>query len=157
MRRLISSGLMVLAGAVGPVALSPHQAFFAHVSGPPSDPRLVTLQRFFQKCDCPAEAYTAEFLAVADAYNLDWRLLPSISFVESTGGKATQYNNMFGWDQGRARFASPQEGIHEVGYRLANSDTYRDKNLDTVLTTYNPVGPYAQKVKSVMQRISPAQ
>jgi|SRR5271157_5745026 len=157
MRRLISSGLMVLAGAVGPAALSPKQAFFAHVSGPRADPRLEALQRFFQKCGCPAEAYAVEFLAAADAYSLDWRLLPSISFVESTGGKATQHNNMFGWDQGRARFASPADGIYEVGYSLASSDTYRDKNLDTVLSIYNPVGPYAQKVKSVMQRISPVQ
>lgn len=157
MRRLISSGLMVLAGAAGPGALSPHQAFRTYASGPPTDARLETLQRFFQKCGCPAEAYTGEFLAAADAYNLDWRLLPSISFVESTGGKATQYNNMFGWDQGRARFASPEDGIYEVGYRLANSETYRDKNLDTVLSIYNPVGPYAQKVRSVMRRISPVQ
>jgi hypothetical protein len=114
---------MVLAGAAGPGALSPHQAFRTYASGPPTDARLETLQRFFQKCGCPAEAYTGEFLAAADAYNLDWRLLPSISFVESTGGKATQYNNMFGWDQGRARFASPEDGIYEVGYRLANSET----------------------------------
>jgi hypothetical protein len=148
---------MVLAGAVGPTALSPHQAYLTHVTAPATDPRLETLQRFFQKCDCPAEAYSVEFLVVADTYNLDWRLLPSISFVESTGGKATQYNNMFGWDQGRARFASPEEGIHEVGYNLANSDAYRDKNLDTVLAIYNPVGPYARKVKSVMRRISPVQ
>jgi hypothetical protein len=157
MRRILSSGLMVLAGAVGPAALSPQQVYLAHVNGPTTDVRLETLQRFFRTCDCPAEAYAVEFLAVADAYDLDWRLLPSISFVESTGGKATQYNNMFGWDQGRARFASPADGIHEVGYRLANSETYRDKSLDALLSIYNPVGPYAQKVKSVMQRISPVQ
>ncbi len=157
MRRLLSSGLMVLAGAVGPTALSPHQNYLTHVSAPAIDPRLETLQRFFRTCDCPAEAYSGEFLAVADAYSLDWRLLPSISFVESTGGKATQHNNMFGWDQGHARFASFEDGIHEVGYNLANSDTYRDKDLDTVLAIYNPVGPYAQKVKSVMRRISPVQ
>jgi hypothetical protein len=148
---------MVLAGVAGPSALSPHQAYLTHVSAPSADPRLEPLQRFFQKCDCPAEAYAVEFLAVADTYNLDWRLLPSISFVESAGGKAARYNNMFGWDQGRARFASPEDGIHEVGYHLAYSDTYRDKSLDTVLSTYNPVGPYAQTVKSVMRRISPVQ
>jgi hypothetical protein len=148
---------MVLVGAAGPGTLSPHQTSRTHAGGPQNDPRLGTLQRFFRQCGCPAEAYTVEFLAAADAYNLDWRLLPSISFVESTGGKATQHNNMFGWDQGRAQFASPEDGIYEVGYRLANSETYRDKNLDTVLTTYNPVGPYAQKVRSVMRRISPVQ
>jgi hypothetical protein len=155
MRRLLSSGLMVLAGAAGPGALSPHQAVRAYMAGPSIDPRQETLQRFFRNCDCPAEAYTVEFLAAADAYNLDWRLLPSISFLESTGGKTTRHNNLFGWDQGRARFASPADGIYEVGYRLANSETYRDRSLDTVLTIYNPVGQYAQQVKSVMRRISP--
>jgi hypothetical protein len=146
---------MVLAGAAGPGALSPHQASRAYVAAPAADPRQETLQRFFRKCGCPAEAYAVEFLAAADAYNLDWRLLPSISFLESTCGKATQHNNMFGWDQGRAHFASPSDGIYEVGYRLANSETYRDRDLDTVLTIYNPVGEYAQQVKSVMRRISP--
>jgi hypothetical protein len=157
MRRLLSSGLMVLAGAAGPAALSPHQSFPNYANTPPADSRFETLQRFFQKYGCPAEAYTVEFLEVADANNLDWRLLPSISFVESTGGKAAQNNNLFGWDQGRARFASPMDGINEVGYHLANSEPYRDKDLDEVLTIYNPVGPYAQTVKSVMERISPAQ
>jgi hypothetical protein len=99
----------------------------------------------------------AEFLEAADAYNLDWRLLPSISFVESAGGKATPNNNMFGWDQGRAHFPSLTAGIYEVGYRLAYSETYKNKDLDALLTIYNPVGPYAQTVKSVMHRISPVQ
>jgi hypothetical protein len=118
---------------------------------------LETLQRFFQKFDCPAAAYVAEFVEAADTYNLDWRLLPSISFVESAGGKATANNNMFGWDQGRAHFSSLAAGIYEVAYRLAYSDAYKDKDVDTVLTIYNPVGPYAHTVKSVMRQISPVQ
>jgi len=83
--------------------------------------------------------------------------LPSISFVESSGGKSTPNNNMFGWDQGRTRFASLPAGIYEVGYRLAYSEVYKNKDLDTVLAIYNPVGPYAHTVKSVMRQISPVQ
>jgi hypothetical protein len=127
------------------------------VSDHRSDPRLETLRHFFQRFECPAEAYAVEFLEAADAYQLDWRLLPSISFVESSGGKATANNNMFGWDQGHARFSSLTAGIYEVGYRLAYSEPYKDKNLDTVLTIYNPVGPYARAVKSVMRQIAPVQ
>lgn len=157
MRRLLSSGLILFAGAVGPSAISPHQADRPRTGEHRSDRRLETLQRFFQKFDCPAAAYVAEFVEAADTYNLDWRLLPSISFVESAGGKATANNNMFGWDQGRAHFSSLAAGIYEVAYRLAYSDAYKDKDVDTVLTIYNPVGPYAHTVKSVMRQISPVQ
>ena len=157
MRRLLSSGLMVLAGAAGPASLSPHQAYRAPVSEHRNDQRLEVLRQFFQRFDCPAEAFALEFLEVADSYRLDWRLLPSISFVESSGGKASPNNNMFGWDQGRARFPSRTAGIYEVGYWLAYSETYKNKDLDTVLTIYNPVGKYAQTVKSVMQQIAPVQ
>ena len=86
---------------------------------------------------------------------LDWRLLPSLSYIESTGGKAARNNNFFGWDSGRAEFATPSAAIHEVGYRLAHSVLYRDKDLDALLSTYNPLPEYAQKVKSVMRQIAP--
>jgi hypothetical protein len=97
------------------------------------------------------------FLEAADRNSLDWRLLPSISWVESTGGKAAPHNNMFGWDSGRAHFASPVAGIDEVSYKLAHSAPYRAKDLDTVLAIYNPNADYAKRVKSVMRRIAPVQ
>jgi len=122
-----------------------------------SDRRFLTLRDFFRKSDCPAEKYSAAFLEAADHYALDWRLLPSISFVESTGGKSARDNNLFGWDSGRAHFPTATAGIHAVGYRLAHSDLYRDKKLDGLLATYNPNAEYAQKVKSVMRRISPSE
>jgi len=157
MKRLLSSGLVVFAGMVSvPEAVSPR----AQTHTAPDyrmDPRLVSLQRFFDKFDCPAWKYSAVFLEAADAYDLDWRLLPSISYVESTGGKAARNNNLFGWDSGKAQFATPSAGIHKVGYRLSHSDLYRDKDLDEVLATYNPNEEYAAKVKSVMRRISAVQ
>ena len=36
-------------------------------------------------------------------------------------------------------------------------DLYKDKALDSLLATYNPNIEYAQKVKSVMRRISPSE
>ncbi len=155
MRRLLSSGLIVLAGAA---SISTQQA--AHRDAwkvPASDPRLAILRTFFQKFDCPASAYVEEFVTAADAYRLDWRLLPSISFVESTGGKLAPNNNMFGWDNGRAQFDSPAAAIYRVAYQLAYSDMYRQKSLDKLLTAYNPVGTYAQSVESVMRQIAPRQ
>jgi len=122
------------------------------------DPRFHILTRFFHRFECPAERYCADFLKAADANALDWRLLPSLSFIETAGGKATRNNNIFGWDSGRANFPSPAAGIHAVGYRLKHSSVYRNKNLDNVLALYNPATEeYAQKVKSVMRRISPTE
>jgi hypothetical protein len=153
MRRLLSSGLVVFAGMVAvPAAVAP-------LTGPPNDykqdPRFAILRSFFQKFGCPAKHYADVFLDAADRYGLDWRLLPSLSFIESTGGKAARNNNLFGWDSGRAEFPTPTAGIHAVGYRLAYSSLYKDKDLDEILSTYNPNAEYGERVKAVMRRIAP--
>jgi len=157
MRILLSSGL-VFAGMVAvPYAVSPHQTYRESVPDVRHDPRLETLRRFFAKGNCPAERYSEHFLGAADDYSLDWRLLPSISYVESTGGKAARNNNFFGWDSGRAQFNSPAAAIYTIGYRLSKSRRYRGKDLDGVLATYNPNEGYARAVKYVMRQISPAE
>jgi hypothetical protein len=157
MKKLLAGGLVLFAGAVSlPLPMVPQmQKRPAPESRP--DPRTVPLRRFFNQCDCPAQAFTEAFLGAADHYELDWRLLPSISFIESTGGKTARNNNLFGWDSGRAEFPSMTAGIYSVADRLANSDLYRDKDLDTILATYNPDSEYAAKVKSVMRRIAPSE
>jgi Mannosyl-glycoprotein endo-beta-N-acetylglucosaminidase len=155
LRKLISTGFVFLAGVVSaPIGASRHDIPRTPAPAYRADPRLEALRHFFEKFNCPAIDYSLAFLEAADDYDLDWRLLPSISYVESTGGKSARNNNLFGWDSGHAQFTSPTAGIHEVGYRLAYSDLYRDKDLDGILATYNPDAEYAEKVKSVMQRIS---
>ena len=139
------------------MALAPRQNLKTAVPDYRKDPRFEALRRFFVRNDCPAQAYSHVFLEAADNNHLDWRLLPSISFVESTGGKAAINNNMFGWESGRAHFTSPSASIHEVGYHLSHASQYRRKSLDQVLATYNPNSDYAQKVKSIMRRIAPWQ
>jgi hypothetical protein len=119
------------------------------------DQRLRKLRRFFQHSGCPAREYAQVFLEASDAYDLDWRLLPSLSFIESTGGKVAHGNNLFGWDNGKAQFPTPAAGIHEVGYQLSHASMYRAKDLNHVLATYNPSQAYSRRVKSVMRQISP--
>ena len=156
MIRTFASGMVMIAGMVSaPFGISPSQTP-SPASDYRNDPRLETLKKFFRKLECPAEKYSASFLEAADKYKLDWRLLPSLSFVETTGGKSARNNNFFGWDSGRAQFPSPIAGIHAVGYRLTHSDLYKNLKLDKLLAVYNPNAEYAQKVKSVMRRISPA-
>src|SRR5260370_11913805 len=66
-----------------------------------TDPRLPVLENFFAARHCPVRSLAEEFLIAADTNRLDWRLLPSISFVESGGGKVARNNNIFGWNSGR--------------------------------------------------------
>lgn len=121
-----------------------------------SDPRLARLQEFFAERECPINKLAENFLLAADSQALDWRLLPSIALIESSGGKYYKNNNIFGWDSCRQRFPSVVEGIHHVADKLANSDTYRDKNIDQLLRIYNPERPeYPQMVKAVMETIGP--
>ena len=156
MRKLLSSGLAVFTGVVcTPLVVSPLEMHKTPVPEFRKDQRLETLRSFFQQFGCPARDYAHVFLEASDAYNLDWRLLPSLSYVESTGGKAAHGNNLFGWDNGKAHFPTPAAGIHEVGYQLSHASMYRTKDLNHLLATYNPSGAYSQRVKSVMRQISP--
>jgi len=158
MKKLFTNRLVMFAGLVClPLIVSPRLGPSAPTEDYRNDPRFETLRSFFSKLGCPAWKYAATFLEAADDYALDWRLLPSISLLESTGGKAAPNNNLFGWDAGRAHFSSPAAGIHTVGFRLSHSDAYKDKDLDALLNTYNPGGEYAAKVKSVMRRIAPSE
>ena len=124
--------------------------------GPQTDDRLLKLTKFFADGNCPLRDASADFLEAADRYDLDWRLLPSISMVESSGGKVFRNNNVLGWDSCNRRFRSVRTGIHVVASRLATSALYRDKDLDDVLATYNPDPEYVARVKSVMRRIGSA-
>jgi hypothetical protein len=153
MRKLFSNGVVALAGFV-----VPHETGHAERVIPiyTKDPRLLQLQELFEKLRSPAIVFAEDFLAAADRHNLDWRLLPSIAIIESGGGKEYRNNNIFGWDNCRRRFPSIAAGIHLVAERLSRSSLYRDKSLDEILQTYNNHEGYAQRVKFVMRRLTPA-
>jgi hypothetical protein len=157
MRRLVTGGIFFAGVALLPMAMSPSQGH--RMPGPDyrNDVRLDSLRKFFHQGACPVETVAEVFLETADAYDLDWRLLPSLSFVETTGGKAARNNNIFGWDAGRTRFRSVAAGIHAVGYQLSHAGVYRGKGLDRLLATYNPDPEYARLVKFVMRNIGPAE
>ncbi len=153
MLKLVSSGLVVFAGVVcAPATVSPLQ--YRQGSEAQQSARLEAVRGFFEKAGCPAREYAQVFLDAADDYRLDWRLMPSISFVETTGGKAAPHNNIFGWDNGRSRFSSPTAAIWGVAYQLGQSKLYRDRSLNQLLAIYNPDPGYAAKVKSVMRQIA---
>src|SRR5205823_5371402 len=119
------------------------------------DPRTVRLKKFFAKLHCPVIDLADEFVHAADDNQLDWRLLPSISVIESGGGKAYKNNNILGWNQGLEAFPTIRAGIHKVAFKLGKSPLYRDRDLLGKLRLYNPDENYPGSVLSVMNRISP--
>jgi hypothetical protein len=123
----------------------------------PRDPRLVRLEHYFSEKQCPVKPLAKVFMDASDRHNLDWRLLPSIAFIESGGGKEYKNNNIFGWKNGVHRFRSVRHGIETVAERLANSHYYKGKKLDDVLYTYNPIQGYRERVKFVMEDLGPAE
>ncbi len=148
MRRFILWTGILTASAAGTVGQENTQSQYF------SDPRLAKLVDFFDSFDCPIRDLAPDFLAAADMHGLDWRLLPSISVVESGGGKSYSKNNIFGWGSAKRAFGSVRGSIYEVASRLENSKLYRNKSLDALLATYNPRAGYTRKVKSVMRLVA---
>ena len=151
---LVSKEMVVAAGLLA----MPVVAANAHLPNPPEQPskdyRLQRLKVFFSKLECPIAKFASDFLTAADRNALDWRLLPSISVIESGGGKNYRNNNIFGWDSCREFFPSVRAGIHQVAERLSHSPLYRHKDVDHILATYNPEPEYAARVKALMRELS---
>lgn len=149
-KTLLVAGLLAT-----PVIVSTQQpSVMAHTE--PEDPRPKLIWQYFADRDCPLRDSAADFVAAADQNELDWRLLPSISMIESSGGKDYRNNNVFGWDSCRESFPSVQAGIHFVASKLAKSRLYKNKNVDQKLSTYNPQPDYLSRVKAVMRALGPA-
>src|SRR3954451_3103930 len=122
---------------------------------PAPDPRTERLKTFFSSLHCPVSYLSAEFVRASDENGLDWRLLPSISVIESGGGKAYKNNNLFGWANGDYLFSTLKAGIHEVADKLGKSPLSRNRDVPAKLHLYNPNEEYATNVMTVMTRISP--
>ena len=119
------------------------------------DPRTVRLHHFFSRLQCPVRDLAEEFVHAADDNDLDWRLLPSISIIESSGGKAYKNNNIFGWANGDHVFPTVRAGIYQVAFRLGKSLIYRNRSTEEKLRLYNPSEDYPDRVQDVMHQISP--
>ncbi|MDY0097284.1 MAG: hypothetical protein RBS01_02975 [Candidatus Dojkabacteria bacterium] len=91
------------------------------------DPRVVVMKRFLLDYNSPMYPSARTFIEEADRYGLDWRLVASISGVESAFGNLIPRgtNNAWGWrgvnknEQGWSQFSTWDEGISIVTSRLA--------------------------------------
>jgi hypothetical protein len=117
------------------------------------DPRQGRLEAFFQSFGCPAPHHVEEYVGAADRFDIDYRLLPAISVLESTCGIYQRLNNRWGWDSARKGFASFGAGLEYIARQLAQGVYYRGKTLDEKVHMYNPKPEYAVLVKKLMRKI----
>lgn len=117
------------------------------------DPRVEQIRQFFTKHKSPAAKYAELLIQVADEYALDWRLLPALSFVETGGGIYKHNNNIFGWDSGKTKFPSIEEGIRHVAAAF-QAGPYKDKTTVQKIRVYNNVNlNYNNVIQRVMKQI----
>jgi len=122
-----------------------------------SDWRVTTLRRFLAQYDSPLVDHVDFLVTYADIYNLDWRLIPAITGVESTYGKRIPKDsfNAYGWANGKYAFDSWESSIATVSQTLR--EKYYDKgaiDINQIARRYAPPSTtWAGKVKSIMKKI----
>lgn len=123
------------------------------------DLRVNKLAKYLRKHNSPLTDYAHQFVYFADVYNLDYRLVPAISGVESTFGKRIPSNsyNAYGWANGASKFNSWEESIEIVSKTLR--EKYYDRGADTmskIASRYAPPSTtWAWKVTYFMDQIDP--
>lgn len=124
-----------------------------------NDQRVNKLEIFFIKHNSPLARYATNFVSEADNNNIDWRLVPAITGVESTFGKRIPKNsfNAYGWANGDFYFSSWEESIQIVSSTL--NEKYYQKgaiNINKIARRYAPPSSnWAWKVKYFMNEIDP--
>ena len=156
MKRFLPQGLMIFAGVLG-IAATVHSDQDVTKSRKKFDLREAILRKFLHEKQCPDQEFTEVFLSEADAHGLDWRLLPSLAFVETGGGKTQRGNNLFGWANGQRTFTSIGDAIHTVASALSHAKAYRGKDTGAKLEAYNQGTDYKAMVLDIMRQISPRQ
>ena len=124
--------------------------------------RKKALTEFFELYNSPLKGNVDTFIEIADKYEIDYRLIPAISCMESTCGKFLIEGsyNPFGWGiygDNAIYFKNYDEAITTVGEGLNKG--YFAKGLDTVdkiAPVYTPPNSYNWKngVNFFIKRIS---
>ena len=110
------------------------------------------IDNYFRKRNMPLAGHGMKFVLIAEKYDIPYNFIPSISIIESTGGKKSFYHNPFGF--GRKRFSSYDEAIEYVAQTLSEHKYYKGKSLYQKLSVYNCCDKhYKQKIFLTMEKI----
>src|SRR3989344_2085956 len=84
------------------------------------DLRVEAVKNMFRQNNSPLEPYAQVYVEAADKYNVNWRLLPAISGLESSFGKFLMPNsyNAYGWGGGHIYFKDWKDGIFTITQTL---------------------------------------
>lgn len=124
------------------------------------DNRIQILNEYFKKYDSPLQNEAKTFVKMADIYNLDYRLLPSITGVESGFGKALPTNSYNAWGWGIygnhiTYFSSWKEAIETISKELRERfmNKWGTKNVYDIGKYYASDPEWAVKVSKYMDEI----
>lgn len=114
-----------------------------------ADQREVLLTNFLKAKNSPLTPYAADFIRIADKYDLDYRFLPAIAGLESAWGKALRpgTHNPFGWGPHIA-FKSYPDAFEAVASGI------RSRYVKTGKVTPQAVGPKYAASKTWSTRVS---
>lgn len=131
------------------------------------------IDNYFKARKLPLAGSGEKMAREADKYGLDYRLMPAIAMIETTGGKYAcpdTYKrtgdkgytyNAFGWGSCKITFKSRDHAIEVIARNLSGNNPntehhYSGKTTEQILKKYNPpsVKPhYARDVMSIMDAI----
>lgn len=123
-----------------------------------ADPEKVAkLEKYLRRRGSPLADYAQYIVLKADEYGIDYRLVASISIVESSGCLHTyRPNNCWGWggQEGAATFASLEQGIDTVSRGMARYYANGATTPYAMESSYcPPCTTWGAKVSSVMSAI----
>lgn len=126
-----------------------------------NDNRAKILKKFLEKYSSPLALHSQTFINNADKYDLDWRLVASISGVESTFGKFIPYNSYNGWGWGiygenTIYFSSWEDGIETVSKGLKENyiNKWGAENVYEIGSIYAASPRWAGNVTFFMEKIT---
>jgi len=145
----ILSGLLLTTSLLIPVENAQAQIFNStntqviEIEAKPVDKRAQIIKEYLAKHNSPLENSAQDFVDAADKHGLDWKLVVSISGVESTfgkripGGHDPLYTSYNGWGWGVygdnvLKFKSWKEAINTISKGL--KDNYVDKGYTEPLS-----------------------
>jgi hypothetical protein len=111
------------------------------------DERAAKIDAYFSKWDLPLSGYGAKMVAAADKYGIDWKILPALAMLETTGGKNLCENNgnknAFGFGGCSIYFKTFEEAFDAVAKTISGNGEktahlYTGKTVEEILEVYNP-------------------
>lgn len=124
------------------------------------DQRVLTLKKYLESHNSPLSGHAEKFVEEADRYSLDWKLVASISGVESTFGKYLPYNSYNAWGWGIYGnnvyyFKSYDEAIQTISKSLRQDymNKWEAKDIYGIGRIYAADTNWARKVTFFMGKI----